>query len=69
MAEPARDARLGCLWGLAVILFVPAGFVTAAVWPDITANQFVGRTLLIGAGCGLAVLLFGGAVTVARHRH
>jgi hypothetical protein len=64
-----KNARLGCLWLVAVVLFLPAGFITAAIWPDITANQFVGRTLLIGGGLAVIVIVFGGAVAINRHRH
>ena len=68
MADQANDTGLGCLWLVALVLFVPAGFVTAAIWPDITANQFVGRTLLIGGACALALLALGSAAAITRHR-
>ncbi len=46
---------------------MPAGYIAAAIWPDQTANQFVGRTFLIGLGLAAAVLVIG--VGAARNHH
>ena len=47
---------------------MPAGFIAAAIWPDQTANQFVGRTFLIGLGLAAAVLVIGVAAARSHHR-
>ena len=61
-----REAGLGCLWLIALILFLPAGFIAAAVWPNQTPNQFVRHTFLIGIGFAAAVLIIGGAALFHR---
>ena len=66
MDDHRNEAGLGCLWIIALILFLPAGFIAAAVWPNQTANQFAGRTFLIGLGFAVAVLVFGGAALFRR---
>jgi len=67
VSDDNPNPALGCLWLVALVLFVPAGFIAAAIWPHQTANQFVGRTFLIGLGFAAAVLVIG--VSAARSHH
>jgi uncharacterized membrane protein len=62
------NPTLGCLWLVALVLFLPAGIVAAAIWPNQTANQFVGRTLLIGGGFAVAVVAVGVTLALSRQR-
>jgi hypothetical protein len=67
MSDDNPNPALGCLWLVAIIFFVPAGYIATAIWPDQTANQFVGRTFLIGLGMAAAVLVIG--VAAARNHN
>lgn len=56
--DNTTSPRLGCLWlGLMIFVFIPAAVIAAIIWPEMTANQFVGRTLLIGIGLIVAAVV------------
>ena len=66
MDDHRDEAGLGCLWMIALILFVPAGIIAAAIWPNQTPNQFVLHTFLIGVGFAAVVLFLVGAALLSR---
>ncbi|GAA3632583.1 hypothetical protein [Microlunatus ginsengisoli] len=67
MSDDRTGPRLGCLWlGSMIFIFIPAAVIAAVIWPQMTANQFVGRTLLIGVGLIAAALVT--AIAIFRRR-
>lgn len=56
-----RSGMNGMAWALLLIVYVPAGLIAAAVWPVMSADEFVLRTFLIGTAMAAVagVLLLG----------
>jgi len=50
---------MGCVLIVAFVFFFPAAIASAVIWPNQTANQFVGRALLIGGGFAVLVVAVG----------